>query len=355
MKSLISVLVTLLILFALNVSGANEKTNQPGPLSGMKIIAVWSVEAREQEKIDSVVGQAQSLGFNAVCWNRPEVAEACHKQSMKAFAIVCPLDRRLEAQPQVLAPAEQDLPGFQADNILPGQFYQYGGEPVRGNLEILDQNFTCPNDPSVVGYTLKQISAAVASGYDGIIFDFVGYRNYRSCQCELCSERFAEFRKDYSERPDTDAANLYYENLLVELYDTLYLEIKTLAPDLIVANHIHPVFLPNTFYGLRVNSDYCGITVSWFFQPHWPLEKVEDYTQKVVRGPYLHKQVEGLPMIGFYSDGRYDRDRKSGNRLRQELEILKKMGAQHLLLCELGHILRDREASEAVRQALTGN
>ena len=322
------------------------------PLSGIKLVCVWTVEAENAEAVDQAVEQARRLGFNAVSWDRPGVVESCHGRGMKALVIINPLDRRRGAQLQVLGPGEEKLPGFDRDNLPPEQFYQYGGEPVPGNQEILDQNFTCPNDPGVVKYALKQVADAQEGGNDGIIWDFVGYRNYRSCECESCRKKLREFRQKHPRMSEKQTLNSFYQEVLVDLYSTLYRETKALAPDLIIANHIHPVFLPDVFYGHRVKVDLCGITVSWFFKPHWSLEKVRDYTKKVVSGPYTDKQVEGMPMIGFYADGRYKRDRKSARRLAQEFEILKESGARHLVMCELGHILRDKEAAEVVGKEL---
>jgi len=325
------------------------------PLSGLKIICVWTIQADNQEAVEQAVAQAKSLGFNALCWDRPAVVSACHRRGMKAFALICPLDRREGARLQVLRPGEEKLPGFESDNIPPGQFYQYGGEPVPGKREILDRNFACPNDSGVLGYTLKQVARVREQGYDGIIWDFVGYRNYRSCECEPCRELLERFSRKHPEMSAKEAGERFYGKVLVDLYSALYRETKAMAPELIIANHIHPVFLPDIFYGQRVKVDYSGITVSWFFKPHWSLNKVREYTHRVVRGPYLHREVEGMPMIGVYTDGKYAGDRKSARRLGQEFEILKEVGARHLIICELGNILRDREASRIVEAELTDN
>jgi hypothetical protein len=347
--------VTTICICLLILAGSVHANQAEAPLSGLKIIAVWSVDATADGQVDSAVEQARSLGFNAVCWNTPLVCPACHKRDMKAFAIVCPLEKRPASRLQEIRTSERNLPGCDPDKIGPAEFYQYGGEPADGNHEILDQNLTCPNDPGVVQYTMEQIIASREAGYDGIVFDFVGYRNYHSCECEICTKKIREFSNKQTGISAAQINKMYFGKVLVELYDTLYAAAKAVAPEMIVANHIHPVFRPETMYGLNVNTDYCGITVSWFFKPHWPLEKVEKYTKNTVCGPYRHKHARGMPMIGFYSDGAYERDRKSGSRLKQEFEILKQVNAQHLLMCELGHILRNPEAADIVRAALTGN
>lgn len=340
------------IIFFLSVSCANSEPAKEMPLSGTKLICVWSIEAENPEAVEKGVEQAGSLGFNAVCWDRPGVVEACHKLGMQAFAIICPLERREGAQLQVLRPGEEKLPGFDRNSIPDEQYYQYGGEPAGERGEILDQNFTCPNDPGVAKYTLEQVENCRNAGFDGIIWDFVGYRNYRSCECAICREKFANFRARHPDMAEKEARGSFYEQVLVDLYNALYRETKALAPNLIIANHIHPVYLPDLFYWNKVKVDYCGVTVSWFFKPHWSLEKVKNYTKKVVSGPYVEKDVTGMPMIGFYADGQYARDRKSAQRLKQEFEILKEAGARHFIMCELGHILRDKEALKVVREEL---
>ena len=340
-----------LILF-LCVSAACSEPARREVLSGVKIICVWSVEASSAEAVDRTVEQAKELGFNAVCWRRAGLVESCRRRAMQAYTLLNPLALRQGSQPQVLAPGEQTLPGFQPDSIPPEQFYQYGGEPLAGHREILDQNFTCPNDPGVVPYTLERVAELNETGYDGVIFDFVGYRNYRSCECDICLAELEKFHAQHPELNEQEAGEKFYENVLVDLYEVLYRKTKEIAPGLVIANHIHPVYLPNIFYGRRVRADYCGITVSWFFKPHWPLEKVRDYAREVISGPYTHDNAEPMPMIGVYTDREYARDRRSPERLRQDLRIVKAAGAKHVIMCELGHILRDPETARVVREEL---
>ena len=333
-------------------SCTSEQPDGEKPLSGIKMICVWTVVAENEEAVDQAVEQAADLGFNAVGWDRPGVVEACHRRGMKAFALLKPLDRRDDAQMQELMPGEEKLPGFVPESIPPDHYYQYGGEPLPGNREILDLNLACPNDPGVPGYALEHVSRVLETGFDGIVWDFIGYRNYHSCECPLCRAGLEEFRGQHPELEDEELRNAYYEKALVDLYDLLYRETKKIAPDMIIGNHIYPVFLPDIFYGLKLKLDYCSNTVAWFFKPFWPLDKVREYTEITLNGPYAHEQTAGMPMIGFYTDGRFARDRRSAERLSAEFEIFKQAGAQHLIMCELGHILRDPEAAEVVREAL---
>ncbi|MCE5270437.1 hypothetical protein LLH00_04060 [bacterium] len=347
-------LVLITLMYCLTYLPAKAADSATAPLSGQKIICVWSIQAHTVQDLEQAADSAAALGFNGLCWDTPGVAEVCRARGLKSWALLCPLARRPGARLQELAAGEDSLPGFDPPRIPPEQFYQYGGEPAPGNHEILDQNFTCPNDTGVVNYTLAEVQRLRESGYDGVIFDFVGYRNYHSCECPVCRARLAAWRAAHPELSDSEASGRFYAETLVALYDTLYDRTKTVAPGMTIANHIHPVYLPDLFYGLRVKVDLAGITTAWFFQPHWPLDKVRQYTRRVVEGPYSHSFTQGMPMFGFYTDGTYARDRKSAERLHQEFRILKEAGAQHLIMCELGHILRDRAAAEAVRRELRG-
>jgi hypothetical protein len=344
----------LFLSLCLAATALNAKKHSGKPLSGNRIICVWSVEARTDQEMAHVVEQAAALGFNAISWDRPELPAICRARGLKSFALLCPLARRPGARLQVMAAGEDSLPGFDPPHIPTDQFYQFGGEPVAGHSEILDQNFTCPNDTGVVNYTLAEVERLRRAGYDGILFDFVGYRNYRSCECAVCKERLTDWRASHSGLNARDAAARFYAEQLITLYDTLYDRTKALVPGLILGNHIHPVYLPDLFYGLRVKVDLAGITTAWFFQPHWPLEKVKEYTHRVVDGPYRFGFTQGMPMLGFYTDGVYARDRKSAARLREELRIIKQAGAQHIVMCELGHLLRDSAAGQVVKEELAG-
>jgi hypothetical protein len=111
-------------------------------------------------------------------------------------------------------------------------------------------------------------------------------------------------------------------------------------------------YLPDIQYGRRVKVDYCAMTVSWFFQPHWPLEKVAARTRLCVQGPYVEPGVVGMPMLGYYNSGPMARHRRSAERIAQELKIVADQGSRAVMICELGDILRDPAVCEAVRNGL---
>ena len=318
--------------------------------SGVRMVAVWSIPDSTPDKMTQVVKESASLGFNAVCGRSPRLPAACHESGLSAWTIVEPLGIRPGARLQVLDDGDSTLIGFYPGDIEPDDYFQYGGEPAPGNREILGQKLVCPADKGVMPYTIQEVETAVEQGYDGVVLDFIGYRNYRSCACPVCLEGLDQFRSGNPGLNDDESRNAYYENRLVALYDSIYTQVKERFPDIKIANHIHPVYLPNLFYGQRIQVDYCATTVSWFFQPHWSLKKVSGYLNRVMDKSYIY--AEPMPMLGFYCDGEFARDRKSPDRVKQELRQVLDSGARHLMVCELGHILRDKETAKAVQEVL---
>ena len=320
------------------------------PEPGVRMVAVWSIPDSTVDIMTWVAEQSAFLGFNAVCGRGPRLSDACHKIGMSAWTIVEPLSIRHGARTHVLEPGDSALVGFDPKKIRPDDYFQYGGEPAPGNREILGQELVCPNDKDVMEYTLNEVATAVDQGYDGVVLDFIGYRNYRSCSCPACLAGLGQFRSENPGLGNDESRDTYYENQLVALYDSVFTQVKARFPEIKLANHVHPVYLPNLFYGPRLRLDYCATTVSWFFKPHWPLEKVKDHLIQVVCKPYTF--AEPMPMLGIYTDGEFARDRKSPERVRQELKLVIDSGARHLMVCELGHILRDEETARAVREVL---
>lgn len=314
--------------------------------SGTKLIWAWSIQP--DRSVDRAVAEAQELGFNAVGWTNPEVVRACHERGMKAFVLIEPLTlRRHGALPQQLAKGEEKLPGFDRSVDNPGYPFQFGGEPVPGNREVLHLNLACPRDPGIVEYSVAEATRARQLGYDGICWDFVGYRNYRSCECETCTESLNRLRAKTNMTSEA-----FYLSALTGLYSSLYVETKRRNPDLLIATHVYPVYLPNILYGKKLMVDYFGETVAWFFKPHWSFRKIRTYTRKTLGTASEFLPSEAMPMIGFYGDGEFAGDRKNPSRLELELRILRNQGTRHLMMCELGHLLRDTAAMRVVKASL---
>jgi hypothetical protein len=189
----------------------------------------------------------------------------------------------------------------------------------------------CPLEDSVVPHALQAAIEAINMGYRGICWDFMGFRNYSSCHCEICRSKSGE-------------------SALIAVYDKLYTALKHQYPEITVMAHSHPAFLPDPFFARRAMLDYCALTVSWFFQPHWDLPKVADYAIKTIKGPYKYPFTRGMPMIGFCGADARQRHFKNPARISAELRILKELGAKSIMVAELSDILAYPEIARAVKE-----
>jgi hypothetical protein len=315
----------------------------------LRVMCTWTLPV-SPEGVSVIVDRVCDLNFNAIAWTSgredEDLVRICRAKGVRTFKVLEPLHKREGAVFQVMEPGEDALPG--AVKPAADHPYQYGGEPAPGCREVLDQALVCPHDPGVIAYTMGLVAKAQAAGYDGVCWDFIGYRNYRSCACALCRTELAAFRAAHPDLAPEAAAQSFYKAGLVDLYAALYKETRAAAPAMQVMCHIHPVYLPDPLYGREVRVDYCGMTAAWFFKPHWELAKVEQYLAATVNGPYADPATVGMPMIGFYND---DGSRRSAARVREELALVVKTHARALMVAELGNILQDPEIAAAYRDA----
>jgi len=112
--------------------------------------------------------------------------------------------------------------------------------------------------------------------------------------------------------------------------------------------HVYPYFAPDPYYGHRLKLDTVGQTVAWFFDPHWPLDKVERLARNVVaRDPH-----HAAPFVGFYA--RPAKDYRTPRRVRAEIELIRASGAEAIQFAELGNIISQKRVAQAVAEALEG-
>jgi hypothetical protein len=344
-SALLFMLMTLVVLF--RSTNAVEPRNRP-----LKVTASWRIPLTDRN-VKRAVEDAKELGFNAYAWGASQKEQVfllhARQNHFKTFRLIEPLQDRKGACIQKMESGEESLPG--ADRI--SSDYQYGGEPVAGNREVLNRELACPLDPGIIPHAIGEVRKAKQLGYDGVCWDFVGYRNYHSCECIHCHAAFSSYCKAHPDLSETEAKASFYEAVLVRLFSQLYTEVQKIDRALLVMCHCHPVYLPNVFYGRKIAVDYCGITVSWFFRPHWTIEKVRKYTIETVMGPYSSEKTIGMPMLGFYCSEEMKAHRRSGERLLEELSVLRKEGARAVMICELGDILRNQEARQAIKKGLS--
>lgn len=237
------------------------------------------------------------------------------------------------------------------DKTLDKHEYQYGGEPVNKATDVNTGEFLCFHRPEVVTYCRKIVSDVVTNcpGLAGVAFDYFGYKNYRCCHCPVSESQFEEYYKRQLEGkiPRERAFEQFALDTLVDFNNSLADYIRGLNPAMKIVTHVYPTLIVNPVYGNRLDVDYCCQTVAWYFRPFWDLNKVENYTRRVVQDAQrYYARPHGIPFVGIYMD-------KSGmnkppERFRQELKTIRKAGSQCISICpfnifiqhpELGNIL----------------
>ncbi|MHB9071495.1 MAG: carbohydrate-binding family 9-like protein [Sedimentisphaerales bacterium] len=331
------------------ISGSPSRQVQKNPLE-WKMAWLWTMSDKSDEEI---VRLAQSLGFNVIDASRSaNMVRECHKVGMKAFGCVSFGCRNEYGQ--ITEPKADELKDWKnpAEHL-----YQFGGEPIQGGEEWdgHGDNIWCFDRPEAIEYGKKQIDKFIAQEYDGVALDYIGYKNYYACCCPVSQSRQAEYQKQHPEQPMQEVIYKSSEESLVAFCRTLVNYAHDKKDGFKVTCHIYPYFAPNPLYGNKIPFDYCGQTVSWFFQPHWQKDKIMRYVHDLVtyEGDYNPRSI-GTPFVGIYALPPYEKHRKSAQEVRDELRIIKKAGAKAIQIAELGNILSAPNISKVISEELGG-
>lgn len=312
-----------------------------------KMVWLWSMSDKSDAE---VVSAAKSLGFNAIEVRGPKMVDECHKQGIQAVGLL-----HFACAPknfaQVISTEEEKR--FNQNKKLIQLNNQYGGEPLTPCEILTEDNLWCFDRPEALDYGKKEVDKLISEGCDAIGLDYIGYRNYHACYCTESIAKQEQYQKAHPKLSHSQAVDAYSRECLVSFYTKLINYAKSKKPNIVVTAHIYPYFAPDPVYGNRIPLDYCGQTVSWFFIPHWGYDKIRKYTNKVVHeaGKY-HSKCVGAPFIGIYTLPPYNSHRKSPERLREEIRIIKESGSTAIQMAELGNIINDSDLACVVREEL---
>lgn len=323
----------------------------PGAAEGpsWRAVWVWSMPQRTEADLAHIVQSARELGFNVLLMLPPRdkvefMAQECRRAGMKLYLSTVFTGGEPGLQ-QVMTDAQEERVGrgFAED-------YQVGGEPVRDD-ELLQTPLPCWNRPQVRELFAQKVRDLAALPADGLAFDFIGYRNYERCHCPVCEEHLAAFREAHPRLRRTAAERRWAEDVLVEFTHEMADVARKTRPGIGLTIHVYPFFRPNPYYGYRLNLDYTGETVAWFFRPHWSLQKVASRVADTVsrQGERFAGQ-RAAPFVGF--DGRKARNYRSARRVGAELRLIVESGAEGLQVAELGYLLERPLVARAVAEAL---
>lgn len=351
MKTLIISLCTAWIFHAIPLSAEERKDD------GFRMIWAGGINLN----IDKVFKRISDSGFNAVAVNGSNLNTLISYGQKHSIGIyycftIIPQDSMKEFAQQMSPEENEILKNLKLDKSIAKNGYQFGGEPLPGHREVLETPLLCFHRPETVEFCKKHLESVfkMFPEITGIALDFIGYQNYRCCQCKQSTAQFETYYKKVQDKLSREAALEQFSlETLVQFNNELSAYIRKLRPEAKIANHVYPVFLPDPLYGNRLNVDYCCQTVAWFFTPYWSPAKIEQYTRYVVEKEKIYFQTaRGIPFIGLYQNpqGHF----KSDEEFFLELEIVKKASParRDLSICTFAPFAKNPELGKKLKQRI---
>ena len=219
--------------------------------------------------------------------------------------------------------------------------HRYGGDSV-ADPDTLRCDLPCFISDTDLALTRKRIDELLSEavpGVRGIYLDYIGYTNHRGCYCDACLAKLQRFlaERKLADTPENRA--LFYRGELVRYYNRVIDHIRSRRPDFRIVLHIYPEFRPDPLYGNRVEADFCGQTVAWYFQ--WPPEKIARCTRYVVEhAKDFHPNSEGIPFLGLNTSPNGSLGFKTPAEVEEELKIILAAGGRTLMVCDGPGIIR---------------
>ena len=222
--------------------------------------------------------------------------------------------------------------------------YSNGGEPRPGRekSEVLGHLCSCFVGPAArsnaVANVLARIDANPAA--EMVLFDFVGYQNYRRCHHPDCERLYREHlaKNSLADTPENEKA--FFLGELVAVNNAMHDAIKARNPAIITGTHVYPVFLNEPLYGYRLKFDVIGETCAWYLK--WPDAKIRAYAADcVTRRPKDHPRSRRVPFIAVTKLGWCEP--KSARDVERELNDILDAGADEIMAFEMDAIVADPE------------
>ena len=229
---------------------------------------------------------------------------------------------------------------------------RFGGEPVE-KVDTCLQMIPCFLSDTNCAMAKAQIDRTLMSNplAEGISFDYIGYVNFRSCECGECKARLTAYLAKRGLDESEANRNLFFREALVGYVNAMVGYAKGRRPGLKITIHLYPVFLPDPLYGSDLTADYIQQTVAWYFP--WPDEKISDYTRKVVGATCAPGCVQ-VPFVGLSATEGRALAFKSPERLDHELRLILKSGGRGLGVCNGQDMLKSGYREVFMKYAARG-
>jgi len=313
--------------------------------------ALWAIEQlhTEAERTQAVAFAAE-LGCNTLITGDATAAMVRQGQAhnIRVIATVVPGFGGDFAQthPQ----AGQKMRDFEqqvAEAMVEQSWLRLHGESFRWQSFILTRPMLCFAQPESQAELKKQVERALEIA-DGIALDGFGFTNYYACFCPHCTALRGEKKRQNPALSEVEVMAEVSKQTLINIHRLLHDHAKAIKPAALVTNHVWPMFLPDEYLAAQYKLDYCTQTISWFYPPEWPLERVEMEAAALKRleDPACNRFV---PFIGIIDQPGLLR---RPERLAGEIEIALKYGQGRLVLSRLTTLQNHPELAAVVKQAL---
>ena len=351
-KTLLSFLVILCAATTVLSGCAGQSSARLQPVDGRDaILTLWGMESPD------LFPQAKEMGVDEVyLFSSDPVRLAAYVEKGKKYGILVygcatPLVGKQLPTQEMNAKEDACRARILADKTKEKNGYQFGGEPYLP-LEVLDLNINCFHDESVREAIKKSIrDTAMVKGIAGIAFDFFGYDNYRGCRCLLSMKLAGEYHRNHPGLTEDKAFEAFSLESLVDFYNDMADYARSQKQEIKVACHVHPVFLPEIYYGNRLKRDVCCQTAAWFMEPFWPKERIEEHVRVIFGEEKKYWSfAEGAALLGSTFTAKASHPPKLPERVEFELRTMLAAGADRIQVCSGGDLMRSPSSMEVFKR-----
>ena len=347
--------VIFLLVIVTSVPGAlGAGETQPGdnPLE-WKCVWVWGSSRKDENDAIQEAALVKSLGFNTIVLSdtspvyRKRLIEQGHRAGLKVYLGINAGygEWGFQEEPGVTLPPVTCLQRY--DNL------ETLNNPKNPDYAAHPGPWLCFDRPEVRQFVVDTARAlATAYAPDGLALDFIGYKNYRGCQCRYSRQECAKFAAAHPVLSKDDVQKEFSLERMAAVYEDVRTAVHAINPQIKLACHTYPQFDLEPLYGNRLAVDYPAQTVAWFFKPHWPLADVAAHCQTVKANEHkYHAYVTGTGLIGVYLD---EKCLKTPDRLRAEIRAFKTAGLRALCVAGDAAFMKDAGLARVVSEELGG-
>ena len=222
--------------------------------------------------------------------------------------------------------------------------YAFGGEPEPGREkdDVLQYGQPCFVGPVGRSNSVARVLASLDKNPNAemVLFDYVGYQNYRRCHHPECESLYRDYLAKNGLKDTPENEKEFFLGELVAVNNAMHDAIKARNPRIMTGTHLYPVFLPEPLYGYRLKFDVIFETCAWYLK--WPDEKIKAYAADcLTRHPADYPRSRRIPFIAV-TRGNWC-ENKTPADVERELNDLLDAGVDEICAFEMTAIVDDPE------------